>query len=274
MHTQAKVIMIDTLHLFPDKLTCCRMHTQTKVIMIDTLHLFPETYDLMEKARDYFKLHTNGLIFRRDFCFFIRQASHQFLFFCFSSSFTPTASSSGATCTCVRGTSAHFFALCVCVCVVCSCVCVSCVCVCEYVGVRAAFLVFLFFDFYLFHFFRVGVRVRFFFSRRVSVIACACAVRVRVRVQVRWSEFARGFREAVRRAHLARCAQGVRLPYENRGAQFTCFTSTKVQILTPEELLEPTRRALDQLGVQAWFTGRRRSQARQQYSLNGPFIEP
>ena len=42
------------------------MHTQTKVIMIDTLHLFPETYDLMEKARDYFKLHTNGLIFRCD----------------------------------------------------------------------------------------------------------------------------------------------------------------------------------------------------------------
>jgi 3'-phosphoadenosine 5'-phosphosulfate sulfotransferase (PAPS reductase)/FAD synthetase len=46
--------------------------------MIDTLHLFPETYDLMEKARDYFKLHTNGLIFRRDFCFFIRHHKHEY----------------------------------------------------------------------------------------------------------------------------------------------------------------------------------------------------
>ena len=26
--------------------------------------------------------------------------------------------------------------------------------------------------------------------------------------------------------------------FESRGTQFTCFTSTKVQILTPEELLE------------------------------------
>ncbi len=32
--------------------------------MIDTLHLFPETYDLMEKARDFFGLHENGRIFR------------------------------------------------------------------------------------------------------------------------------------------------------------------------------------------------------------------
>jgi len=37
---------------------------ETKVIMIDTLHLFPETYDLMEKARDFFGLHENGKIFR------------------------------------------------------------------------------------------------------------------------------------------------------------------------------------------------------------------
>ena len=37
---------------------------ETKVIMIDTLHLFPETYDLMEKARDFFGLHGNGLVFR------------------------------------------------------------------------------------------------------------------------------------------------------------------------------------------------------------------
>jgi 3'-phosphoadenosine 5'-phosphosulfate sulfotransferase (PAPS reductase)/FAD synthetase len=38
--------------------------SMTKVIMIDTLHLFPETYDLMEKAQDFFGLKENGLIFR------------------------------------------------------------------------------------------------------------------------------------------------------------------------------------------------------------------
>ena len=37
---------------------------KTKVVMIDTLHLFPETYDLMGKARDFFGLHENGKIFR------------------------------------------------------------------------------------------------------------------------------------------------------------------------------------------------------------------
>lgn len=37
---------------------------ETKVVMIDTLHLFPETYDLMERAREFFGLHKNGKIFR------------------------------------------------------------------------------------------------------------------------------------------------------------------------------------------------------------------
>jgi 3'-phosphoadenosine 5'-phosphosulfate sulfotransferase (PAPS reductase)/FAD synthetase len=40
------------------------MLNQTKVVMIDTLHLFPETYDLMQRARNFFGLKANGLVFR------------------------------------------------------------------------------------------------------------------------------------------------------------------------------------------------------------------
>ena len=49
-----------------DLLRKMRLLTETKVVMIDTLHLFPETYDLMEKARDFFGLHTIGRIFRSE----------------------------------------------------------------------------------------------------------------------------------------------------------------------------------------------------------------
>ena len=50
-----------------DLLRKMRLLTETnvvKVVMIDTLHLFPETYDLMENAREFFGLHTIGRIFR------------------------------------------------------------------------------------------------------------------------------------------------------------------------------------------------------------------
>jgi hypothetical protein len=47
-----------------DMLKKMQLLTETKVVMIDTLHLFPETYDLMEKARDFYELHENGRIFR------------------------------------------------------------------------------------------------------------------------------------------------------------------------------------------------------------------
>ena len=49
-----------------DLLARLKLLNETQVVMIDTLHLFPETHELLKRARDFFGLHANGKVFRCD----------------------------------------------------------------------------------------------------------------------------------------------------------------------------------------------------------------